>query len=410
MDRAIFQTVISAFVNELIVQISDLSKELLPNRFPAPPVQQMAVLTMVSNWTESDLQGYISNLVQESSTLDYKAADSLAQTDGKRKEITKDVSSFANSAGGLIIYGIKEYQELGKKHLPEKIDPVNIAQYSKEWLEHVINNIQPRIKGLTIHPVPISSNSNYAVYVVEIPQGHTAHQALDLRYYRRFNYESVPMEDHEIRDVMGRQQSPHIGLEFHIEILSITPIKLARLVIEAKNSGSRYAQYVNCLLYIPPTLYKHDNFLFNKEVKNINGITYRTIRKKNTQRDVIEEDNRGKEKLGSSWFDPILPSLSHRWEWNLPRNFGPAQIQSDERIYWEVMADNSPPMSGSVVLKDLQFSYNRSNTVSAIVAAIGWPKTIGLFFALFLVVIWIVFSIISLFIYLPPIQTFLFNR
>jgi len=41
----------------------------------------------------------------------------------------------ANSAGGIIIYGIKEYDEADKRHLPEKIDPIQQNVFSKEWLE-----------------------------------------------------------------------------------------------------------------------------------------------------------------------------------------------------------------------------------------------------------------------------------
>ena len=57
--------------------------------------------------TEADLLALISAGVEESAALDYKRADSLNKRDDKKKtEITKDVSSFANSAGGTIIYGI----------------------------------------------------------------------------------------------------------------------------------------------------------------------------------------------------------------------------------------------------------------------------------------------------------------
>lgn len=51
-------------------------------------------------WDESDIQELVAGQVQESLTLDYKACDALARTDGKKKEISKDVSAFANSAGG----------------------------------------------------------------------------------------------------------------------------------------------------------------------------------------------------------------------------------------------------------------------------------------------------------------------
>lgn len=169
---------------------------------------------MENKWDKEKVQQYINDAIEENSNLDYKAADALGKSEGKKKEITKDVSAMANSAGGVIIYGIKEYDDPSKKHLPEKLDVIDRTQIAKEWLEHIINNIQPRVEGLTIYPVDINAGQNHVVYVVEIPQSTTAHQAKDCRYYKRFNFESVPMEDYEVRDVMNRSIAPNAQVEF----------------------------------------------------------------------------------------------------------------------------------------------------------------------------------------------------
>jgi predicted HTH transcriptional regulator len=163
---------------------------------------------MNKKWDQAAIQLYIDDGIQESLSLEYKAADALGKSDGKKKEITKDVSAMANSAGGVIIYGVAEYQDSAKQHLPEKIDPVNQTEFSKEWLQQVINTIRPRVDGIAITSVPIANTLTDVVYVVEIPQSTTAHQATDWRYYKRYNFLSIPMEDYEIRDVMGRQQHP----------------------------------------------------------------------------------------------------------------------------------------------------------------------------------------------------------
>src|SRR5687768_17044874 len=107
-------------------------------------------------WDLKSIQSYIDNQIEESLNLDYKAADALQKTDGRKKEISKDVSAMANAVGGIIIYGLKEFEESTKKHLPEKIDAVNRSDISKEWLEQVINsNIQPKIERITITPVTV---------------------------------------------------------------------------------------------------------------------------------------------------------------------------------------------------------------------------------------------------------------
>ena len=57
-------------------------------------------------WEEEDLQQLIKTETKEHLGLDYKASASLRNNDTDENEISKDVSAFANSAGGIIIYGI----------------------------------------------------------------------------------------------------------------------------------------------------------------------------------------------------------------------------------------------------------------------------------------------------------------
>lgn len=160
--------------------------------------------------SKADLETLILEGIQESLTLDYKSSPSLSKESKGRDELCKDVSSFANSAGGQIIYGIEE-----KNHRPTRIDEG--SEITREWIEQVIgSNVQPRIDELGIKPIPIGTG-RYA-YVLTIPQalGRAPHQAPDKKYYKRQNFQSVPMEDYEIRDALRRATTPdlHIRLSF----------------------------------------------------------------------------------------------------------------------------------------------------------------------------------------------------
>jgi hypothetical protein len=56
-----------------------------------------------------------------------------------------------------------------------------------------------------ITPIIIDpSRSNEVVYVIEIPKSTTAHQNSDKKYYRRYNFQSIPMDDWEIKDIINR--------------------------------------------------------------------------------------------------------------------------------------------------------------------------------------------------------------
>lgn len=208
----------------------------------------------MSIWTKEKLDGMITAGVEECLSLDYKRAEALAKTDAKKFEVVKDVSSFANSAGGVLIYGIAEPADRSKRHLPERLDPISRADISKEWLEQIIQTIQPRIEGVLIHPVTIDEQLCLVCYVVEIPKSHTAHQARDHVYYKRHNFNTVPMEDHEVRDVMNRRKCPKIRASLFIN-RNANPIEEEGLIlVKLENVGPVLAERVMVEIEIPIAL------------------------------------------------------------------------------------------------------------------------------------------------------------
>jgi hypothetical protein len=201
---------------------------------------------MLTISTKDDLQRLVDEEIQESLTLDYKASPSLARDSRSRDELCKDVTAFANSAGGQIIYGIVE-----KDRKPVKVD--SGTDLSREWIEQVIDsNVQPRLDGLVITPVPVDSG-RYA-YVLTIPQalGRAPHQAPDKKYYKRQNFQSGPMEDYEIRDAFRRTTTPELyvdlafgtGPSAQVEFASGSEIsKPITLLVSLRNRSSQPAHF-----------------------------------------------------------------------------------------------------------------------------------------------------------------------
>ncbi len=178
--------------------------------------EPIAKLPREREWDEDDVLSLIGNGVKESITLDYKACDALQRTDLRKREVSKDVSAFANSAGGALVYGILE-----NGYLPTAIDAgFDPADISKEWLEQVIaSTIQPRISGVRVNQVDLwKTHPGRVLYVVEVPQTTVGgpHQAVDHRYYKRFNFQSVAMEDYEVKDIMRRAAVPDLFCAFFL--------------------------------------------------------------------------------------------------------------------------------------------------------------------------------------------------
>jgi hypothetical protein len=202
------------------------------------------------------LNQLITNGTEEGLHLEYKAGRALSKSDGHKTEITKDVSAMANAAGGLIIYGIKEFDEKSKRHLPEGIDPVDRRDFSQEWLDQIISGIQPKISNLLIHPISITEGTSDVVYIVEVPMGLTAHQATDKKYHRRSLNTTYPLSDYEIREIMARSKHPQIDLKFSMNDSRkrrkfAEGIWMDSIMISGYNSGSIIANHVFCDVEIP---------------------------------------------------------------------------------------------------------------------------------------------------------------
>lgn len=145
--------------------------------------------------TLEDIQKLIESKIEESLTLDYKR-----ELDKKNKEIAKDISAFANTSGGVIIYGIEE-----KGHVPRSISWID-AENTKERIENIIlSNIQPQIRDVIINPISNPENSSQAIFVVDIPESPDAPHMAAYRYYKRHNFQSTPMDDYEVKDAMFRK-------------------------------------------------------------------------------------------------------------------------------------------------------------------------------------------------------------
>ena len=86
---------------------------------------------MTEAWDQSEIERLISDQIEESLTLEYKGKESLGKKDSDKKEISKDVSAMANSGGGILIYGVSEYDESGRKHLPKEIEPIDRQEFSR---------------------------------------------------------------------------------------------------------------------------------------------------------------------------------------------------------------------------------------------------------------------------------------
>lgn len=201
-------------------------------------------------WDEKRILELVGASVGESLTMEYKRSAALSRDQRQMTEVTKDVSAMANSAGGTLIYGIAE--DPTTKQL--SLDPVDSSVCNRERLENLASQIHPRIVGLRIFPVQVGASAGRVVYVLEIPQGTTAHQASDFRYYRRYNFVAQPMYDHEVRDVMSRAKHPKLSIKAELVVYGRrnSDGNDGVFVLRITNDSDVFARYVGVAVDAPP--------------------------------------------------------------------------------------------------------------------------------------------------------------
>jgi hypothetical protein len=199
--------------------------------------------------TIADVQALIDATERESDVLDYKKASNPF---GNTNEISKDVSAFANSSGGVMIFGVSTDDQ--DKTKPVKIEGVH--HKNRETFDRVVNSqIRPLIKGIQVKMIPPDSPK---VMVVYVPQSDEApHQnGGDNKYYRRSGVESLPMSHDLVALYFGRRSAPVLSLRFdpitRIERFDGDPAMSNHWQIRVfiENTGKRVAKYVKVLLYM----------------------------------------------------------------------------------------------------------------------------------------------------------------
>ena len=157
--------------------------------------------------TEADLRILLSTPVYENSVLDYKE-QLPGDSSSEKKEFLYDITSFANSGGGELLYGISEERidgkNTGKPSAMPGVNIENIDELIRKYENLIRTSVQPRIFGLQMKAIPLS-NGNH-VLLIRIPKSLNAPHMVTLegnqRFYTRNSAGKHPMDITEIRSTI----------------------------------------------------------------------------------------------------------------------------------------------------------------------------------------------------------------
>ncbi|MGD9547785.1 MAG: helix-turn-helix domain-containing protein [Candidatus Krumholzibacteriia bacterium] len=145
---------------------------------------------------------YISGLVEggvdESTTVDYKSELKNLKTDSEKKDYLKDLASFANTQGGIIVWGIREEDGVPKEIVGVEESSIDNAILQMEQLAKT--GVEPAIPGVMTKRIPVAGGH---CVIQRVPRSligpHMVCYGNYDRFFMRMSRSNNPMDYRDIR-------------------------------------------------------------------------------------------------------------------------------------------------------------------------------------------------------------------
>ena len=158
----------------------------------------------IENIDENVLIQLIENKASESRYMEFKR-DLPGSQDKDIKEFLNDISSFANTSGGDIVYGIDEVDGAAGE-----LTGVTVGDLDSEILkidQRIRAGIEPKLFGVRTHGVSLGNGR--CVIVIRVPQGqqppHRVTYKNSGRFFARHSRGKYEMDVHELRNAFVEQ-------------------------------------------------------------------------------------------------------------------------------------------------------------------------------------------------------------
>ncbi len=172
--------------------------------------------------TLQDVQILVKEKVRESDTIEYKS-QMPGNADSEKIKFLAAVSSFANSVGGDLLFGIEE--EAG---LPISIIGIVIYDLDQEVmrLEQLIRDgIEERLTGVQIRAVPIAADENGYILIIRISKSWNGPHRVCFKDHAKFYARSLtgryPINLAQLRIAFSPRHLPYYARDLSAKALDI---------------------------------------------------------------------------------------------------------------------------------------------------------------------------------------------
>jgi len=201
--------------------------------------------------TRDDVDQFLAEHQEENLHLDFKtlAGWQLRVPDDKRS-FAKALSGFANSDGGIVIWGVDARKNADGVDCAVSLEPIAGEASLVSRLNGLTSDmVNPPVDGILHRVVHQDADaSGFAATLVPRSDAgpHMAKAGLD-RYYKRSGDSFLKMEHFDVADMFGRRPRPSLALFYTITTggtkhVEGKPVVMLRIVLGIENSGRGLAR------------------------------------------------------------------------------------------------------------------------------------------------------------------------
>ena len=202
----------------------------------------MDIFRIFENLSFPGLQSYIDNRQEENLYIDFKTvkSGSLESTDDKRN-FSKALSGFANSSGGLIIWGIDARKNGDGTDCAAQLKPIEqvemfvarLNQLTGEGVDPIVHGVRHRIVHKDTNGIGFAAS-----LVPESDEGPHMAKLGEFRYYKRSGDSFYKMEHFDVADMFARRRRPLLVVTVRVASWGAHP----EIVIGLRNDGRATAK------------------------------------------------------------------------------------------------------------------------------------------------------------------------
>lgn len=220
----------------------------------------------ITDLKETDLSVLIDKEISEGWYIEYKREVPKINSKLDNIKIAKSVSSFANTKGGWIFYGI----ETDDKNKPASFCGIDIKEFKnfEDQISQVINaNISPKPY---YHFKQITLENNKTVFIIKVEESPTPPYITSQGViYQRENNESKPIKDRYIIEKLNEKTN-----EYNLAIERFSKFDLG----ETRGQSESYQTFIELFIFpLPFNDFEFKSFSSSEFFKNIANRFYQHI-------------------------------------------------------------------------------------------------------------------------------------